>query len=102
MERTIAVTNDTDDCRYEARKDGNFAGFAAYDINDGVIDFNHTKVLDEFTGFGIGTQLIEAALLDVRERGEYKVKATCPFVINYIRENPGFEEILAEPLPDAE
>lgn len=96
MAEQLNVTNDTGDHRYEARLDEDLAGYAEYSISDGVIDFNHTKVLDEFEGRGVASGLIKAALDDVAERGEYKVKASCSFVKSYIEKHPEYQDLLAK------
>lgn len=97
------VSNDTDDLRYEIRLDGELAGFTCYKIAELVMDFDHTEVLEDFKGKGgVGSQVVRAALDDVKARGEYQVKATCPFVVAFMRKHPEYQDLLAEPLPDKE
>ena len=97
MGKQATITNDTDDQRYELRLDGELAAFAHYTPSEGVLDFDETQVLEEFKGTkGLGTQLVTAALKDVRARGENKVKATCPFVVSFFQRNPEFADLLAE------
>jgi uncharacterized protein len=81
------VTNSPDQHRYEARIDGELAGFAEYRTTDRLVTFVHTEVLAEFEGRGVGSGLVRAALDDVRATGR-QVRAVCPFVKGYIERHP--------------
>jgi predicted GNAT family acetyltransferase len=81
------VTNSPDQHRYEARIDGELAGFAEYRTTDRLVTFVHTEVLAEFEGRGVGSGLVRAALDDVRATGR-QVQAVCPFVKGYIERHP--------------
>jgi uncharacterized protein len=81
------VTNSPDQHRYEARIDGELAGFAEYRTADRLVTFVHTEVLAEFEGRGVGSGLVRAALEDVRNTGR-QVRAVCPFVKGYIERHP--------------
>ena len=96
MGKQATITNDTDDFRYELRLNGDLAAFAAYVIKGGIIDFNHTVTRDEYRGHGVATQLLRAALEDVRERGEHKVRASCGFCADFVEKNPEFKDLLAD------
>ena len=89
------VRNNPDRNRFEiTTEDGRLAGFAQYEPGDGVRDFNHTVVKDEFEGQGIGGRLARAALDQTRADG-LKVVATCPFIKSWIAKHPDFEDLLA-------
>ena len=96
MGKQATITNDTDDFRYELRLDGDLAAYAAYVIKDGIIDFNHTVTLEEHRGRGVATQLLRAALQDVRARGEYQVRVSCCFCADFVDKNPEFQDLLAD------
>jgi len=49
--------------------------------------FVHTEVPASFRGRGVGSLLVSAALDHVRQLG-VKVRPLCPFVVQYLRENP--------------
>jgi predicted GNAT family acetyltransferase len=89
------VTNSPDQHRYEARIDGELAGFAEYRTTDRLVTFVHTEVLAEFEGRGVGSGLVRAALDDVRATGR-QVRAVCPFVKGYIERHPGEYRDLVE------
>ena len=82
--------------RYELDVDGTVA-FAAYRRRDGTVTFTHTEVPEALEGHGVGRDLVQGALDDVRSRGE-KVIARCPFVAAFIRRHPAYQDLLAKPL----
>ena len=89
------VTNNTDRSRFEIRDaEGRLAGFAEYREGDGVRDFVHTVVKDEYEGQGIGGRLARAALDQTRSEG-LRVVATCPFIKGWIGKHPDYQDLLA-------
>ncbi|AZA10758.1 GNAT family N-acetyltransferase [Corynebacterium gerontici] len=80
--------------RYAIFLGEDLAGFAEYVENDGVRDFNHTVVLEDFQGKGLSKPLIREALEDTREHG-LKVRPTCSAVEHFIAKNPEFEDLRA-------
>lgn len=83
--------------RYEARLDGQLAGFAEYRRRDGRTVFTHTEVDDEFEGRGIGGALARGALDDVRARGELAVPV-CPFIAAWIERHPDYQDLVDQAL----
>jgi predicted GNAT family acetyltransferase len=79
--------------RYEITVDGTLAGFAQYRDMGETRVFTHTEVFPEFEGQGIGTQLVKAALEDVRARGLALV-ALCPFVDDYLHEHDAYADLV--------
>lgn len=90
----IDVTDNKDKDRFEARLDGELAGFAEYKLTSDLIVFTHTEVDPAFEGKGVGSALARHALDDVRERGNLKVLATCPFIKAWIGKHPEYIELL--------
>jgi predicted GNAT family acetyltransferase len=91
----IATANNPEASRYEARIDGDLAGYAEYLLRDGQIVFTHTEVADAFEGRGVGSVLVRAALDDVRETGGRSVVPRCPFVRSWIEKHPDYEPLVA-------
>ena len=83
---TADVTDNRERQRYELKAEGGLA-VAYYEPRDGVLVFTHTVVPARLQGQGIASQLIKAALDDVRRRG-LKLVAQCPFVARYIERHP--------------
>lgn len=84
----LEVRDNPDDSRFEAYVDGSLAGFSVYDVADGTIDFIHTEVDDAYEGQGVGSDLVQQMLDQVRERGGLRVTASCPFVRAWLRKHP--------------
>jgi hypothetical protein len=82
--------------RYEARADGDLAGYAAYLRGDALIAFVHTEVQDGYEGRGVGSALARAALDDARASG-LEVLAICPFVDGWIGKHPEYEDLRYAP-----
>jgi uncharacterized protein len=80
----VAVTDVPSDERYEARVDGEVAGFLEYRRAGNVVVLAHTEVLPAFGGRGVGGRLVRAALDEIRARGDLEVVPTCPFVARWI------------------
>ncbi len=90
----VEVTNNPGQSRYEARVDGELAGFSEYHLTRSSIVFTHTAVLDEFEGHGVGSTLARAALDDVRATGERDVVPVCPFIHGFIDDHPEYADLV--------
>jgi predicted GNAT family acetyltransferase len=90
----IAVTDDAEQRRYEARVGSTLAGFADYHVQPGLITFLHTEVDPAFEGQGVGSRLVADALDDARARG-LKVLPICPFVRAYVRRHDEYRDLVA-------
>lgn len=86
----VAVSNNPDESRYEARIDGDLAGFAQYTRSARIIIFNHTEVDPAFEGRGVGSALARYALDDVRDEGTHRVVPLCPFIKSWIDKHPDY------------
>ena len=92
----VQVSDNPAQHRYEAVVDGALAGFAAYRLPGAdVIVFTHTEVDPEHEGQGVAGALARGALDDVRERGERRVVALCPYISAWIARHPDYQALLA-------
>ena len=95
----VEVVDVPEEHRFEARVDGELAGFAAYVLQgSGRIIFTHTEVDDAYAGQGVGSALARSALDEVRARGERQVVPRCPFIREWIEKHPDYADLVA---PDA-
>ncbi|HWB87854.1 MAG TPA: GNAT family N-acetyltransferase [Acidimicrobiia bacterium] len=78
---------------YVVTVDGVEAGMAVYHIRGGRHIFVHTEVDEQYSGLGVGSRLVRAALEDVRAQGGSLV-ALCPFVSAYMRRHPEFDDLV--------
>jgi predicted GNAT family acetyltransferase len=90
---TVEISDNPAESRYELRVDGELAGMIEYRLTPGRIVLVHTEVVPEFEGHGVGGRLAKYALDDARARG-LQVVARCPFVAEYIRRHPAYQELL--------
>ena len=92
MEDNLRVVDNRAAHRFEAAI-GDKIALAEYRTVDDVITFTHTEVPAEFQGQGLGGELVRGALEQVKARG-LKVVAQCPFVSDYIDNNPQYLGLL--------
>ena len=89
----VEVTDNPARNRYELTLDGTLAGFAQYRDMNGTRVFTHTEVFPAFEGNGLGSTLIKYGLDDVKANG-MRLVGLCPFVDAYLREHPGYEDLI--------
>lgn len=77
--------------RFELEMDGSLA-LAEYVLEDGVMTFTHTESPPALQGRGAASKLIHGALLAARAQG-LKVRATCSFVVAYLKRHREFADI---------
>lgn len=92
---TIDVQDVPDQHRYEARIEGDLAGFIEYRSSGGQLVLIHTEVDPAFGGKGVGSILARAALDDVRARGA-RVVPECAFVAGWIAKHDDYADLVAD------
>ncbi|WP_293784084.1 GNAT family N-acetyltransferase [uncultured Aeromicrobium sp.] len=88
------VIHNADENRYEMRVDGELAGFVVAEPRDGVLVLSHTEVREEFEGQGLASQLVTAALEDIRSRGQ-QITPTCPYVKRFLTKHTEYADLVA-------
>ena len=78
--------------RYEAVRDGEVVGFAAYQKTHELIVFTHTEVDPSLEGQGVGSTLVQGALDHVRGLG-LRVLPICPFVQAWMVRHPAYADL---------
>jgi len=92
----IIVSDAPEHERFEITVDGELAGFLVYRSRKGLLALTHTEVEERFGGRSLGGRLARFALDQAREQG-LAVLPFCPFVNEWIKRHPGYEELV----PDA-
>ncbi|TDC96864.1 N-acetyltransferase [Saccharopolyspora aridisoli] len=87
------IKDDPDANRFEIRVDGELAGFAEYKLKTGQISFTHTEIDDGFSGQGLASKLVRAALEEARGR-ELAVLPFCPYVRGWIAKHPDYVDLV--------
>jgi predicted GNAT family acetyltransferase len=89
------VTDNDAASRFEITVDGELAGYLDYREHQGEYALPHTRVLPQFEGHGIGSQLVVEALQMIRER-RGTVLPYCPFVPKVMRDHPELIDLVPE------
>jgi predicted GNAT family acetyltransferase len=82
--------------RYEARIDGELAGWVEYGrVQDRLVAL-HTEVVPAFEGRGVASALVRHVLADARAAGN-TVTPRCPFFARHFERHPEDGDLLAPP-----
>jgi len=92
----IDITDNQAAHRYELRVDGALGALAVYELHPGRIVFTHTETKDGFEGRGLAGRLAAFALDDARARN-LVVVPRCPYIAEFIRRHPEYEDLTAAP-----
>lgn len=90
----MTVRDRPEELRYEIEVDGEVAGFIMYRRSPDVITLVHTDVDPKWEGHGVGSELVQSALDDLRARG-LKVRPLCPFVAAFLERHPEYLDLVA-------
>jgi uncharacterized protein len=91
---TTAVRNDAERSRYELVLDGEVVGVADYRVDRSTWTFPHTEIVRRLRGQGLGAELVQAALDDVRRQGG-TVVPLCWYVADFIATHPAYGDLLS-------
>jgi predicted GNAT family acetyltransferase len=91
---STTVENRPEQNQYVLVEDGSTVGLAAYEVVGGEIRFTHTEIEPARRGAGLGAQLVQGALDDVRAETSLRVVPMCPFVVNWVDEHVDYQELL--------
>jgi predicted GNAT family acetyltransferase len=88
----LAIRHEPEARRFVADIDGAIAYLTYCDVDERILDLNHTFVPRASRGGGIASQLTQRALEYARERG-YRVVPSCPFVAAYVARHPEYRDL---------
>jgi predicted GNAT family acetyltransferase len=88
------VRHNAEESRYEILLDDRMVGIAEYADRGDVLVFHHTEIDAPLRGDGLGAQLVQAALDDVRAQGRH-ILATCWYVAEFLDHHPEYADLLA-------
>lgn len=90
---SVTVEKQAEQHRYALIQDGEVIGVADYTLRDDSIVFVHTEIDEQKREGGMASQLVRAALDDVRETTELRVDATCSYVRHWLSSHPEYQEL---------
>lgn len=97
----LEIANNEADRRWEARLDGELAGYAEYRAAGNSVVFTHTVVETRFEGRGVGSGLAGAAL-DAALAAGRRIVPYCPFISAYLRRHHEYDGSVDWPKSQAE
>jgi predicted GNAT family acetyltransferase len=90
----VRVVDNAGKRRYELWVDDRLAGFTRYKRKGDEVLLLHTEVDPDLRRQGLGSELVEGELDDIRSRG-LTVRPLCPFVAAWLRRHPEASDLLA-------
>jgi len=91
-DNTVSVHDNPSESRYEITVGEELAGYLEYERQGATTVLESTQVLDGFGGRGIGSQLVQYVLDDVRASGA-NADVQCPFVDSFIDNHREYEDL---------
>lgn len=85
--------------RYDILVDGQRAGLTAYRDLGAQRVFFHTEIDEAFAGQGLGAELVQQALADVRASG-MRIVPVCPYVAKFLKRHDEFADVTDPVTPD--
>jgi predicted GNAT family acetyltransferase len=90
----VQLRNNVAEQQYELHLDGVRVSLASYYDRGEVTVIPHTETLPAYGGRGLAGRLVGFALDDLRSRGR-KLEPACPFVADFVRKHPDYQDLLA-------
>ncbi|WP_100343055.1 GNAT family N-acetyltransferase [Compostimonas suwonensis] len=90
---THEVRHEPEHSRYALYVDGENVGVADYRIEGDDILFTHTEVAPALRNEGLGGELVQAALDDVRATTDLTVVPLCPFLAAWVDDHADYKEL---------
>ena len=87
------VRHNPEQSRYEIVQDGRVVGIAEYAERGDVLVFHHTEIDARLRGAGLGAQLVQGALDDVRDQAR-RIVPTCWYVAEFVDQHAEYADLL--------
>lgn len=79
--------------RFVFEKDGTQVGLTDYWLHGNAMHITHTEIDPRLRGGGLGAEMVQGVLDQVRTETGYRVVADCPFVVDWLRQHPEYHEL---------
>ncbi len=81
--------------RYIFEKDGEEVGLIDYAMRGSSIVLTHSEIDPQLRGNGLGDQMVQEVLEEIRTDTDYTIVAECPFVADWLERHPEYLELQA-------
>jgi predicted GNAT family acetyltransferase len=92
---TLEVRDHPAALQYEVTVDGEPAGTLRYTLDGDLVTLVHTEVEPRYEGHGVGAELVEGALDDLRAQGK-TVRPLCEFVLAYLERHDEYRDLVQD------
>ncbi len=79
--------------RYVFEKDGKQVGLTDYTLRGNAIHLTHTEIDPHRRDGGLGAEMVQLVLDQIRTDTDYRVVAECPFVVDWLEQHPEYQEL---------
>lgn len=79
--------------RYVFEKDGKQVGLTDYTLRGNAIHLTHTEIDPHLRHGGLGAEMVQLVLDQIRTDTDYRVVAECPFVVDWLEQHPEYQEL---------
>ncbi len=79
--------------RYVFEKDGKQVGLTDYTLRGNAIHLTHTEIDPHLRDGGLGAEMVQLVLDQIRTDTDYRVVAECPFVVEWLEQHPEYQEL---------
>jgi predicted GNAT family acetyltransferase len=79
--------------RYLFEKDGEDVGLIDYTMRGHSIVLTHSEIDPQLRGGGLGDEMVQSVLDEIRADTDYRVVAECPFVVEWVERHPDYQEL---------
>jgi predicted GNAT family acetyltransferase len=89
----MRVEHQPDAERYVLLDGEKMLGLLDYYVSGNTIHFTHSEIDPDRRNAGLGSQLVQETLDQVREQTGYRVDPACPFMADWLVEHPDYGEL---------
>ncbi len=79
--------------RYVFQKDGADVGLIDYTMRGNAIVLTHSEIDPNLRHSGLGDEMVQDVLDEIRQETDYRVVAECPFVVDWLERHPDYQEL---------
>ena len=90
----VEVVDNPNARRWEIYVGGEFAGLLNYRDDGDRVTYIHAEIYPRFEGQGLASRMVKAALDSAIGDGK-KIVPRCPFVADFVADNPSYAEHVA-------